>query len=90
MFGISNEGFFFQMVSTAILGAVFVYGGAWMAPRYQLVIAIGLLVVLTIVATILFLFSFTPEATTGPILYGLHCLVLLIAGGAVVFHLKSR
>jgi len=82
--------FITQLISSAVLGGMFIYAGAWMAPHHQFAVSIFLLVLLTMVSTLVFLFSFSPLSSNGPILQGIHTLVVLIMGGAVVFHVKNE
>lgn len=85
-----TDGFYFQLISSAVLGGVFVYAGAWMAPQYQFMVSLFLLILLALISTILFLFSFSPESSMGPLLSATHLLALLITGGAIVFYLKNE
>lgn len=90
MFGFSASGFWWQLTSSAILGSVFIYVGSLVAPSHQFMVSIFLMVLLTIVSTILFLTSFLPYVSIGPVEYGIHTVVILISGGVVVFNLKHN
>jgi hypothetical protein len=85
----AGDGFFFQLMSSFILGGVFVYAGAWMAPRKQFIVSILLLILFSFITAILFLFSFPPYSSTGPVAFGIHGVAGLVAGAMVVVHLKE-
>jgi hypothetical protein len=89
MMGYSSDGFWWQLMSSMIIGGSFVYLGAFMSPRYQFVVAIFLLVILSIIATILFTFSFSAYSSIGPIEYGIHTLAILLAGIYAIFSVKN-
>lgn len=88
--GFSAGGFLNQLISSAIIGGIFVYGGAWVAPQKQFFVSIFLLILLTIISTILFLFSFGPYSSIGPIEYGIHTVAILVAGGYAVYLIKEE
>lgn len=87
-YGPSN--FFIDLTSSAVMGAVFVYGGGWMAPRYQFVVSIFLLVLITLFSAFDFLLTLLPSSSVGPGLMALHILVILLAAGGVVYHFKEE
>lgn len=81
--------FFTQMVSSAILGGLFVYGGAWTAPKSQFVVSIILLILLTVMTTLMFLVSFNIDTDIGPLNLGFHSIIMLLAGGYAVYFVKE-
>lgn len=80
-----SGGFYFQLMSSAILGSVFIYAGAAMAPYYQFAVSIFLMVVHTLLLGFLFTFSFLPEVSVGPVNFGINAVVSLIASGYIVY-----
>lgn len=85
-----SDGYVFKLTSSAILGGVFVYAGAFIAPRHQFAVSILLLVLLTLILGFLFLLSFLPLSSVGPINYAVNALASLIAGGYVVYIFNEK
>jgi hypothetical protein len=88
-FGTSSTGPMTKLISSAILGGIFVYIGAFVAPYKQFIISIILLVLLSMVSSILFLFTFSSYSSIGPIEAGLNLGVMLIAGGYAVYSIHE-
>lgn len=89
LFDSISRGFLLQLLSSAIIGFMFVYGGTWVAPQKQFAISIFLLIVLTAISTLPFLFSFGPYSPTGPIEYGINVLAVLVSAGYTVHIVKE-
>lgn len=77
-------------MSSIIIAYTFIYCGAWMAPKHQFIVSIVLIVLLTIFATVSFLFTFSDYSSIGTFEYLVHGIILLITGGYVVFSLKEN
>lgn len=80
----------FEIVSSAILGALFVYIGSLVAPRHQFIVSVVLLIIVTIFAVISFLFGLLPGADTGPVLTAIYDVAMLIGSVIVVVWVKNE
>ena len=89
MFGFSSGGFFYQLISSCILGGGFVYAGSWVAPKHQFEISLFLLVLLSAMGTFVFLFSFDEASLQGPWTAGVHMLMVIGAGIWAVHGIKN-
>ncbi len=78
-----------DLTSSAAMGFVFVYIGSALAPRRQFETSLVLLVLLTLLSASSFLGSLLPGSTVGPLVGGLHAVLVLITGVAAVIAVKT-
>lgn len=84
-----------NLARTAIMFGVFVYVGAFVAPRHQFVVSIILLVLATIFASLILWSVLLLRGSTGyqgvdQLYYLLHILIGLTASGIVVYNIKEE
>lgn len=84
----NSDGFsssvFFEIISMVILGALFVYAGVLMVPKYQFIISIILLIIITIIAVISFLVGLLPSSETGILLTLIYDIAVVVGAMIVV------
>ena len=85
----SLNGGWYRLVQSAILGIVFVYVGAFIAPRAQLSVAVILLVLLTILMTLSFSVVILSGGynNTNAWYVGVHALSSMLGGGGAMYSL---
>ncbi len=81
MFGFTSEGYWWQLVSSGIMGFLFVYLGTWMAPNFQEIVSLLLLVLLVVIAALMTILSLSVETTFG--LIGYFILIIVMVSSAL-------
>jgi hypothetical protein len=78
------DGGWYRVVQSILIGGLFVYIGAYIAPRHQFAVGIVMLVLITFILT--FLYTFSMYAGTGSSWYLLlHLLASLVGGGGALY-----
>ncbi len=88
--GIEHATFFTDLIKSAVFSLGFVYFGAYMAPRYQFIVSIFLLIIFAMVLGISVLLSFSEYSSVSPFKTIIHVIVSLIVGGCTAFNIKSE